>query len=175
MKGEVREAVARGVVIEYVSGWNSHDAPRLAALFREDGSYGDFGEGKVFLGRDEIERTLSDFFYAVPDLALTLTSEPASDGDRALCRWTISGTQTGALWGLPATGRTFRVEGSTMFVLRDGQIERAAVYYSVRSVTRQLKFRLSPEAAARPSVTPPRDIVAPPEFPPDEDNIGYGE
>lgn len=175
MKGEVREAVARGVVIEYVSGWNSHDALRLAALFHEDGSYGDFGEGKVFLGRDEIERAFSELFSSVPDLDLTLTSEPASDGDRALCRWTMSGTQTGALWGLPATGRAFRVEGSTVFILRDGQIERAAAYYSLRSVARQLKYRLSPEAAARPPVAPPRDVVAPPEFPPDEDNIGYGE
>lgn len=175
MKGEVREAVARGVVVEYVSAWNDHDAPRLAALFRQDGSYGDFGEGKVFPGRHEIERFFSDFFSAVPDSTLTLTSEPAFDGGRALCRWTMSGTQTGALWGLPATGRTFRVEGSTALILKEGQVERAAAYFSVRSLARQLKFRISPEAAARPSVAPPRDIVAPPEFPPDEDNIGYGE
>lgn len=175
MKGEVREAVARGVLREYVSAWNSHDAPRLAALFMRDGAYGDFGEGKVFLGREEIERGLSIFFSAIPDLTLTLTSEPAYNGDRALCRWTMSGAQTGPILGLPATGRTFQVEGSTVFMLREGQIERAGAYYDVNSVVRQLKFGLTPEAAARPPASPGSGLVVPPEFPMDEDNIGYGE
>jgi steroid delta-isomerase-like uncharacterized protein len=175
MRSEVGETIARRLVMEYVSACNSHDVARLAALFVEDGSYGDFGEGKVFLERDEVERYFSTFFSALPDLTLTLTAEPSHDGERALCKWTMSGTQTGPIMGLSATGRSFQVEGSTALMIRGEQIERAAAYYSTRSVVRQLKDGLAPEAAARPPVPPANGLVVPPEFPTDEDNIGYGE
>jgi steroid delta-isomerase-like uncharacterized protein len=174
MKGEVREAVARAVVREYVSAWNSHDIPRFAALFIEDGAYGDFGEGKIFLGREQIGRHLSALFSAIPDLTLTLTAEPVHDGERALCKWTMSGTQTGPILGLDATGRTFQVEGSTLFMLKGGRMERAGAYYDVNSVVRQLNG-LSREAAADPPLSLASGFVWPAEFPVDEDNIGYGE
>ncbi len=46
------------------------------------------------------------------------------EGDRACIQWTLSGTHTGDLWGMPPTGKSFRVQGMDIFVAKDGKFVR---------------------------------------------------
>lgn len=68
-------------------------------------------------GRDGIRDAVVAFRAGVPDLTMTLHTVLA-DGDRGTDHWTLTGTHTGDLFGIPASGR--RVEFSGMDVVRVG-------------------------------------------------------
>jgi len=43
-------------------------------------------------------------------------------GDRVICRWTCTGTQTGNFYGMPATGKKVDCKGITIFRISNGKI-----------------------------------------------------
>jgi steroid delta-isomerase-like uncharacterized protein len=165
------------LVREYVAAWNSHDADRLTSLFAEDGSYGEFGLGRVMLGREEIRRHLIATFEALPDLIITPTGEPLSRGERLFWKWLMTAAHQGEFVGVPATGKRFELQGSSVLLTRGDRIVRGADCFDVASVVRQL----APERERRSDwggrstdvggigLNPWLGSLA------DEDNIGYGE
>lgn len=58
---------------------------------------------------------------AVPDLRVR-TDDMFAEGDRVAVRWTAEGTQSGVLLGIPASGRSFRFTGMSVFRVADGKI-----------------------------------------------------
>ena len=59
---------------------------------------------------------------AMPDQTMTILSQ-AADGDRVFTHWILQGTHThGDFFGIPASGRTTRLEAVAVDVVRDGQI-----------------------------------------------------
>ncbi len=58
---------------------------------------------------------------AVPDLRVR-TEDMFADGDRVAVRWTAEGTQSGSLLGIPASGRSFRFTGMSIFRVAAGKI-----------------------------------------------------
>jgi steroid delta-isomerase-like uncharacterized protein len=171
-----QERVCR-LVREYVAAWNSHDADRLTSLFAEDGSYGEFGLGRVMLGRQEIRRHLSATFAALPDLTIAPTGEPFSRGERVFWKWLMMATHQGEFAGVPPTGKRFELRGGSVLLTRGDKIVRGADCFDVASVVRQL----APERERRSDwggrstdgggigLNPWLGSLA------DEDNIGYGE
>jgi len=57
---------------------------------------------------------------AIPDLKVTIHHQVA-EGDLVTTRKTISGTQTGLLLGVPATGRVISIEVIDMVRVKDGK------------------------------------------------------
>jgi predicted ester cyclase len=57
----------------------------------------------------------------MPDATLRI-DDFLIDMDRIAIRFAITGTQTGPLFGVPATGRTIRLEGQTIAIVRSGKI-----------------------------------------------------
>lgn len=165
------------LVREYVAAWNSHDVDRLTSLFAENGSYGEFGLGRVMLGREEVRRHLIATFAALPDLTITPTGEPLSSGERVYWKWLMSATHEGEFAGLPATGKRFELRGVAALLTKGDKIARGADCFDVGSLVRQV----SPERERRSNcggrstdvggtgLNPWLGILA------DEDNIGYGE
>lgn len=72
-------------------------------------------------GIEGVRRFFAMFRDAMPDVEVTI-DELIADGDRAAVATTISGTHTGELLGLPATGRRVEVVGVDMVRVRDGKI-----------------------------------------------------
>jgi predicted ester cyclase len=62
-------------------------------------------------------------FAAFPDLTST-QHQLLADGDLAATRWTLTGTMTGNLWGMPATGKSVQVTGIDVLQIRDGKVYR---------------------------------------------------
>jgi predicted ester cyclase len=73
--------------------------------------------GGILEARQTIERVRIIF----PDIAITIEDQFAS-GDRVATRWTLSGTHSGKLWSIPATGRRVTYTGITINRLRAGRI-----------------------------------------------------
>ena len=60
------------------------------------------------------------------------------DGDRAAARLLYSGTHTGTLLGMPATGRRFEYAGAAFFTASDGLLTSAWVLGDLDALRRQL-------------------------------------
>jgi steroid delta-isomerase-like uncharacterized protein len=173
----VPEEKARRLVREYVAAWNSHDADRLTRLFAEDGSYGEFGLGRIMLGQEEIRRYLMDTFAALPDLAVTPTAEPLGSGEQVFWKWLMTATHQGEFAGVPATGKRFELRGVSTLITRGDEIVRSSDCFDLGSLVRQvapacgrhLHNATGPADLERTELDSWLTILS------DEDNIGYGE
>jgi steroid delta-isomerase-like uncharacterized protein len=72
-------------------------------------------------GIEGVRRFFAMFRVAMPDVEVTI-DELIVDGDRAAVATTITGTHTGELLGLPASGRRVNVVGVDLVRVRDGKI-----------------------------------------------------
>jgi steroid delta-isomerase-like uncharacterized protein len=165
------------LVREYVAAWNSHDVDRLICLFVEDGSYGEFGLGRVMLGQEEIRRHLIATFAALPDLIVAATGEPLSRGERVYWKWLLMGTHRGEFAGVAPTGKRFELRGFSALLTSGDRIVRASDCFDVASIVRQVAPGCQRRSShgngladsGRTGPDPWLGMVA------DEDNIGYGE
>jgi steroid delta-isomerase-like uncharacterized protein len=72
-------------------------------------------------GREGMQQSL-DLYHAVfPDLRVT-TEDVLVSGDRAVLRWSATGTHEGDQLGAPATHRTVRMTGIDIVRVEDGRI-----------------------------------------------------
>jgi steroid delta-isomerase-like uncharacterized protein len=171
------EERVRRLVREYIAAWNSHDVDRLTSLFADDGSYGEFGLGRVMLGQEEIRRHLIATFAALPDLTITLTGEPLTSGERVYWKWLMLASHRGEFAGVLPTGKRFELRGFSALLTRGDRVVRGADCFDVASVVRQMapgcQRRSSHGNGSADSGRTGSDLwlgmVA------DEDNIGYGE
>jgi steroid delta-isomerase-like uncharacterized protein len=74
---------------------------------------------------------------AMPDCKLTL-DDLVAEGDRVAYRWTLSGTQTGPLRGIPPTGKHAVMTGMTIMQVADGKIVAGWHNYDMLGVLQQL-------------------------------------
>ncbi len=61
------------------------------------------------------------FRHGMPDIKLTIDDEVYT-GDRVVHRWTMTGTDTGGLMGMPASGKKLTFTGITTVRMVDGKI-----------------------------------------------------
>ena len=72
-------------------------------------------------GREGVKQLFTMFRAAVPDLTVTV-EDLISEGDRVVARVSFSGTQAGELFGIPATGKQFRIEAIDILRFENGLV-----------------------------------------------------
>lgn len=104
--------------------WNRGDVDAvdrfLADAYVIHGDPGDPWEGKT-LSREEFKHRLLASRAPFPDLRFQI-AETIAAGDQVVIAWRMLGTQTGAMGGVPPTGRPIAVQGMTIYDFRDGLI-----------------------------------------------------
>ena len=80
--------------------------------------YVEHSEG--FQGVEPFKQQVAAFRAAFPDLRVTI-DDLMIDGDRFASRTTVTGTHTGDLMGMPATGRHISVEAVDIGRIENGQ------------------------------------------------------
>ncbi|MFE2425550.1 ester cyclase [Streptomyces sp. NPDC059373] len=83
-----------------------------------------------------LEETLG-YRRAFPDFAFTVEDQVA-EGDRVATRWTWRGTNTGEMRGMPPTGKTVEMVGTTTFRFEDGKIKEGWWHWDFLGMLRQL-------------------------------------
>lgn len=58
---------------------------------------------------------------ALPDLHMEM-EDVLAEGDKVVCRYTLSGTHKGELFGIPASGKQVAVEGIGIVRFQDGKL-----------------------------------------------------
>lgn len=120
----------------YEQLWNHWDdsvvAEVLAPGFRFRGSLGqqtiDREGWRAY--RDQIRRGAPDFHNDVVDLIIS--------DDRAAARLSYTGTHSGLLVGIPATGRSFTYSGAAFFTAAEGLLVQAWVLGDIEGLRTQL-------------------------------------
>jgi steroid delta-isomerase-like uncharacterized protein len=74
---------------------------------------------------------------AFPDMKLTI-HEQIAEGDKVLTRLTAAGTHKGDFHGIPATGKTFSMEGWGLDRIVDGKIVEHRAIDDVMTMMMQL-------------------------------------
>lgn len=70
---------------------------------------------------------------------LTLTAESLFGTDGQVCaRWRLTGTQTGAFLGMPASGRSIDLRTCEVYELRDQMVQTVWTYGDPLDIVRQL-------------------------------------
>ncbi len=81
---------------------------------------GDPWDGQT-LSRSDFKDRLLASRAPFPDLTFEI-GETVCAGDRVALSWTMRGTQLGAMGGRPPTGRSFAVQGMTIYHFANGRI-----------------------------------------------------
>ena len=71
-------------------------------------------------GLDGQKAFMGMFISAFPDINMTVEDEIA-EGDKVVTRWTATGTHTGELMGIPATGKQVIIKGVDINRFSDGK------------------------------------------------------
>jgi len=121
---------------DWAAAWSRHDVEKLFSLCTDDCVYEDVTMGAVNRGKAELKSFANAIFAAFPDFKIQLMSG-FSAGNWAGAEWTMSGTHTGDLPGIPATGKTFAVRGSTICELKAGKIKRNSDYWDMVTFSKQ--------------------------------------
>ena len=85
----------------------------------------DFVEHQAFpgmptTGPEAAKATMGVFLAAFPDLSATI-EDIVAEGDLVVTRATMRGTHTGEFMGMPATGKSFEIQGIDIVRIRDGK------------------------------------------------------
>ncbi|MCZ7398453.1 MAG: nuclear transport factor 2 family protein [Candidatus Methanoperedens sp.] len=121
--------------------YNAKDIDGIMALFSPDGEISFF----IFptaRGLDEIRAFLEIHFRAFPDAKMTML-KLLSEGTAAIAIWTWTGTNSGPIDMpdgkiIPPTGRTFTVQGVTVYDFKGDRIMKVRLYFQEISFLKQL-------------------------------------
>jgi steroid delta-isomerase-like uncharacterized protein len=121
----------------YFDGWNRHDVDAIVAAVADGYVYDSDANPGPVRGRDGLRGFAETFLGAFPDLAFAV--EPVALGDgRVVAEWTVTGTHTGPLMGVPPTGRRFSLRGCDVTRAEGGRLVHTAAYWDSGALFRQL-------------------------------------
>jgi uncharacterized protein (TIGR02246 family) len=124
----------REFATEYTAAWCSQNAASVAAFFAEGGSL-KINDGAPSVGRTAITAAAQGFMTAFPDMVVTMDGI-SLDGDHAVYRWTLTGTNTSP----GGTGKAVRISGYEEWTIgADDLIAGSKGHFDEAEYQRQLK------------------------------------
>jgi steroid delta-isomerase-like uncharacterized protein len=122
---------------ESVAALNSHDIEKCLSFYTDDCVYEDVALGKVNHGKEELKAFIMSMFVWSSDVKLEVKSI-FSAGDWAATEWVMTGTNTGDIPEMPATGKNFSIRGSSIMQIRGDKVSRQSDYWNEVSYLQQV-------------------------------------
>jgi predicted ester cyclase len=132
------ETAANRRVVSIINAVLSGESP-ITAL--DDVTADDFQDHAAFPGQrpgragfaDGVEKLRAAFDQKVRSL------HTAAEGDLVIDHWSSEGTHRGAFFGIEPTGKNVRIEGFSVWRIKDGRAVEAWGLVDIASLMRQLK------------------------------------
>jgi nuclear transport factor 2 (NTF2) superfamily protein len=122
--------------VRYAAAWCSQDPARVAAFFAPAGSL-KVNDAAPAVGRDAITEVARGFMTAFPDMRVLMDGVSGS-GDRAVFRWTLVGTNSGA----GGKGHAVRISGFEEWRFdANGLVAESLGYFDAADYQRQIDGR----------------------------------
>jgi len=90
------------------------------------------------VGAESAKGFIGGFLEGIPDAYYDVL-EDFESGDKVICRWRCTGTQTGNFYGMPPTGKKVDVNGITIFRIEGGKIAELWNVWDQYTFVEQLK------------------------------------
>lgn len=103
--------------------------------------------GQELKGRDGIRGLWELFLTAFPDLTSSV-DEVIAEGNKVALRWTIRGTHTGELFGIPASDKSITLPITEVFHIENGQLVEAWDRYDRLHLMEQIGAAPAPSPAS---------------------------
>lgn len=117
--------------------WNHGQMAMADTYFTADYIGHDPATTNATRGPEAIKQNATMYRKAFPDLHLHI-EDTISDGDHVVARWTSTGTHTGDLQGIPATGKSTSSTGITIARFVNGKIAEEWANWDALGLMRQL-------------------------------------
>lgn len=120
----------------YADVWSSGNVGAMRELFSPDLAFMDREDSSLsgIAGLEELTRRWHTGFPDMQEEVLDLVV----DGDKAICRFRLTGTHLGPFLGIQPTGRRIAIEGVDIYALRDGKIVSLEYVQDTLGLLRQL-------------------------------------
>ena len=117
------------VIKQWARAWTTRDTGLFLSLFAEHARYCDVALDKVLRGREAIKAFFEGTFVTFPDFKMEIENCAATT-EAAAGEWVMSGTFLGASFGVPPTGKAFRVPGCCFMRIVNGLIVEHRDYWN---------------------------------------------
>lgn len=119
----------------WIEAFNRHDVSVLVTLYTEDAELFDSGMKRPRHGREEIEQWFTKRFQMVPTISY-IPKSSLFGKEQATVEWVTAGSMR--LLRQKWLSRSFRVDGVSVFTIRNGLIQKQRGYYDHLSVLEQM-------------------------------------
>ncbi|MBV9712768.1 MAG: ester cyclase [Ktedonobacteraceae bacterium] len=123
---------------QHLSSQTQGDVGALHNDYAEHAVVEDSMFAQPIVGRSAIMARKNMGLAAATNAKITVTNRIAI-GNQVTVEWVATGTHTGDLPGLAATGRSYTLPGVTVVLREGGKIVREALYYDAAELYRQLR------------------------------------
>lgn len=116
---------------------NSRDYTKLPLFCQPDQVLDHPEMGGPVRGLEILERKIGDMVRAFPNMRFD-PEDVIAEGDQVAVRFTLTGTQTGPLGPVPASGKPIVQSGMAIYDLRDGKIQEVRIREDLLQMLSQL-------------------------------------
>ena len=124
----------------YIEAWNTRSPATISAMFLEGGTYSDPVTNGPLTG-PAIDAFAEGLFATFPDLSFEITSNAESSSGVVL-EWTMHGTNTGSLSGLPPTGARITQPGIDVIRVSGDKVLSVRGYFDRQTMLQQLGLQV---------------------------------
>ena len=123
-------------VNELWAAFNHHDSIKYASLVDKDCTW-HRQDGHKAISSEKVQESIEFYIQAFSDIRFD-TKDIVATGDLVVTKWTATGTHDGEFMGIPATGKSLKVVGSTIHKLRGGKVVEMWDYWDLNNLLVQL-------------------------------------
>jgi steroid delta-isomerase-like uncharacterized protein len=127
------------LIARWARAWSTQDSSLFLSLFAEEALYCDIALDKTFRGREAIKAFFEGTFVTFPDFKMEV-ERSAFTAQAEAGEWIMSGTFLGDSFGVPPTGKSFRVQGCCFMKIVDGRIVEHRDYWNPATFDQQVKL-----------------------------------
>jgi len=142
-KEQITEEEAKALMDRYMKATNEADLASIDEVCSPEFVLHTPAYPEPIVGIEGYKTFVTNTSKAFSDFNCTI-EELIVKGDRIWSRFTITGTNTGPLGGIPATGKKFKVSGLAITRIADGKIAEDETFWNVLDLYQQLGFTLIP-------------------------------
>ena len=128
------------VAERYIDAWNTRSPVAITGMFLEGGTYTDPITNGPLTGA-AIGGFAEGLFASFPDLSFDITSN-AETGSGVVLEWTMRGTNTGSLRGLPPTGEQIAQPGIDVIRTSGDKVRSVRGYFDRQTMLEQLGLQV---------------------------------